>query len=549
MSGINSKTILLPVTVFLLPAAVLFSASRAERLTEGQVRTAAQTYARTVTRDARPGAVVTHMVPFEAGGETVAWIALLDGGGYCLCGADDLALPVYFYVPGGDYDPADPSNECILEEIAERTSLYRTWARDSSPELQSRAVAVVERSVLWDDLLSGRTPTRISANRASAREMLESPSAPAAEPFAMSLPLTSLWSQRSPYNEYCPEFPTGSGEHCVVGCVATSMSQVMDYWEWPNTGVGDGYVYKRYFFRPTGVWAEEPLSVDPQITDRQGWTWAGRLEWVADDGGKLRMSGYWDGSIRTLALKEDYVQNITPAYETALDNLYFSATFDSTYHYANMGAAAYDWSAINDIHSTPFGTEDEEVAELCYHAGVSVNMGYGLLSSSSSIGRSRDALVDHFRFDPDASVYSTTIAWLTDDITWLRPCLIMGCNHQWVILGYDKSTDPDRLFLRNMGWGGSSNGWYTIDAYCDIGNTAEMYAVAPQGVVRFVYGSGSGDGTPNSPYGSINAALGAPGGTTLIFKAGGSFSYMGTEMIIDKDMILKGEDVTIYTEY
>lgn len=541
LARVPLMTILL-MTAFLLAAAPL-SPAFAKLLTESQIRIAAETYARTVTRDARPDAVVTDMEPYRVDGEVVAWIAHLDGGGYCLCGADDLVLPVYFYVPEGEYDLLNPSNECILDEINERTKLYRSWVRDSAPELNDLRGARAQRAALWNDLLAGREPSRISEN------ILQAPSGTTVEPSYMELPLTSLWSQGSPYNEYVPDLPPGSGEHCVTGCVATSMSQVMDYWEWPNTGLGTGYVYHKYRFRSTGVWGEEPLAEDPQITNPPGWNWSDRLEWVSDSGGKLRMSGYWDGSILKLAKNEEYTLNVTPAYETALDNLYNAATLDSSYYYAAFGAATYDWSMINDVHSNPFGSEDAEVAKLCYHAGVAAGLGYGLFATWGGIGGSHDALVDHFRYDPDAVVYSTSIAWLTDDITWLRPCLIMGCKHQWVILGYDKSTDPDRLFLRNMGWGGSSNGWYTIDAYCDIGSTAQMYAVAPLGVVRFVTNVGSGDGSPNSPYGSINAALGAPSGTTLIFHAGESFSYMGTEMVIDKDMILKGENVTIYTEY
>lgn len=543
MNVTESKTILKLVTAFLLVPAVLITPVRAKLLTETQIRTAAETYARTVTRDARPDAVVTDMEPYRADGNTVAWIAHLYDGGYCLCGADDLVLPVYFYVPEAEYDPANPTNECILEEIAERTRLYRSWVRDSAPELNALTGARAGREAFWSDLLAGRKPGRISQN------ILQAPSETTAEPSSMELPLTSLWHQGSPYNEFCPELPPYSGTHVVVGCVATSMTQVMDYWEWPNTGVGTASVYYRYRHRPSGDWDEEPLSSDPQLLEPGSWTWAGRLEWIPDDGGKLRMSGSWDASILYSAKKEDFVGNLTPEYEAALDALYADMPKDSTYHYGNMGASSYDWSMINDIHYTPYGSEDSEIAELSLHAGLTCDMGYGLHGSGSTSPKCRNGLVDHFRYDPDATTASTAIISLTTEIMWLRPTTVAGCGHQWVILGYDKSTDPDRLFLRNMGWGGSSNGWYTIDNYCEIGSTIQIYQIAPLSVVRFVGGSGTGDGTPSNPYGSINAALGAPSGTTLIFKAGESFSYMGTEMLIDKDMILKGENVTIYTEY
>ena len=47
--------------------------------------------------------------------------------------------------------------------------------------------------------------------------------------------LTTLWQQgstngRSPYNRLCPQT---SGSYCLVGCAAVSLSQVMNFWEYP----------------------------------------------------------------------------------------------------------------------------------------------------------------------------------------------------------------------------------------------------------------------------------------------------------------------------
>lgn len=44
--------------------------------------------------------------------------------------------------------------------------------------------------------------------------------------------LDSNWDQGPPYNNYCPIDP-GTGERSVVGCVATAMGMIVDYWEWP----------------------------------------------------------------------------------------------------------------------------------------------------------------------------------------------------------------------------------------------------------------------------------------------------------------------------
>ena len=47
--------------------------------------------------------------------------------------------------------------------------------------------------------------------------------------------LTDHWNQPEPYNICAPMV---EGKHCVVGCVALAMSQVMRYWRWPKAGTG-----------------------------------------------------------------------------------------------------------------------------------------------------------------------------------------------------------------------------------------------------------------------------------------------------------------------
>jgi len=55
--------------------------------------------------------------------------------------------------------------------------------------------------------------------------------------------ITTTWGQYSPYNDQCPEI---KGEHCVTGCVATAMAQVMNYAKWPESATGEiaGYTTK-----------------------------------------------------------------------------------------------------------------------------------------------------------------------------------------------------------------------------------------------------------------------------------------------------------------
>ena len=50
--------------------------------------------------------------------------------------------------------------------------------------------------------------------------------------------LTCIWNQSALYNDLCPMDSLGPNGHVYAGCVATAMSQIMYYWQWPSTGTG-----------------------------------------------------------------------------------------------------------------------------------------------------------------------------------------------------------------------------------------------------------------------------------------------------------------------
>ncbi|MEI6820343.1 MAG: C10 family peptidase [Bacteroidota bacterium] len=56
--------------------------------------------------------------------------------------------------------------------------------------------------------------------------------------------LLTKWDQAPGYNALCPSF---SGTHCVTGCVATSMAQIMKYYNYPKRGQGSHSYVHPYF--------------------------------------------------------------------------------------------------------------------------------------------------------------------------------------------------------------------------------------------------------------------------------------------------------------
>jgi hypothetical protein len=354
----------------------------------------------------------------------------------------------------------------------------------------------------------------------------------------MTLPLTSHWRQGSPYNDQCPELTPGADEHTVVGCVATAMAQIMYYWKWPNTGVGDGSVTYNYRWRNT--WDEEPLTSNPGIPPG----WAGRLEYNTNTL-RLRMNGYWDQSLFEAA----QVITQSSSYQNALESLWDRLTNASTNHYANFGATTYNWNLLTNVHTDPPDAGDVEVAKLSYHAGIAVDMDYGVRGSGTNMPPVVAALTDHFRYDSDATLDSRDIYVMTEEIQWLRPIEIAGFDasggHAWVAYGYNKGTDPNRQFLMNLGWGGSSDGWYSCDKIFPD-SQQHVTRIAPKDVVKFVGVTDPGDGSPGDPYQGIEeAVVEAPNEATLIFKTGSDNIFLAATLIISRPLTLKAQDATI----
>lgn len=63
--------------------------------------------------------------------------------------------------------------------------------------------------------------------------------------------IKTQWEQSSPFNNYCPA-------NCPAGCVAIAMAQVMNYHQWPDTGVGSRNGYD--FNSRNWDWNKMPLQ-------------------------------------------------------------------------------------------------------------------------------------------------------------------------------------------------------------------------------------------------------------------------------------------------
>jgi hypothetical protein len=138
---------------------------------------------------------------------------------------------------------------------------------------------------------------------------------------------------------------------------------------------------------------------------------------------------------------------------------------------ADFGSTIYDWDNMpNVLDNNSSEAEKLATGTLCFHCGVTIDMGYGPDGSGGASGPIPGVMHDYFNYS-DANVqlrrddYETE-EWKTMvreqfDMGW--PMYYGGCEdggcHAFICDGYD---DNDYYHF-NLGWGGGSDGWYLID--------------------------------------------------------------------------------------
>ena len=214
--------------------------------------------------------------------------------------------------------------------------------------------------------------------------------------------ITTSWDQYPRYNNKCPVDASlnAYGGHPTTGCVATAMAQVMKYWEYPKKGYGS----KSY--------------------------------------------------------RSEYYGTLT----------------------ADFGSTAYDWDNMPlKLSSSTSSAQNNAVATLMYHCGVAVSMNYNSDGHGSSSANTIDwgggrasaetALKEYFAYastvEGKQSSSMSVSAWksmLKNELDNKRPILYRGVSsqggHAFICDGYD-SNDK---FHFNWGWGGQSNGFYSLTA-------------------------------------------------------------------------------------
>jgi hypothetical protein len=159
----------------------------------------------------------------EKNGEATAfYVFTFEGRGFVIISADDACYPVLGY----SFDSPWISGEYPVH--------LRGWLDNYKHEIRS-----VQDGGLQPDQLIADTWQRLTVNDPSLLDNTKVTTD--VEPLVQS-----LWNQDFPYNGMCPKDPGSTGSYSgrvPVGCVATSMSQIMHYWRYPDMGQGSHCIY------------------------------------------------------------------------------------------------------------------------------------------------------------------------------------------------------------------------------------------------------------------------------------------------------------------
>ncbi len=141
-------------------------------------------------------------------GITTYYVFNYTGGGFVVVAADDAAKPILA-----------KSDEGFVEtEITnpEARFWFDSYSKEIAHIVATKAVNT-ESLAEWNKILTNGIK---------------------ASPTDVAPLLTTTWDQLQYYNYYCPAVTGGSGGKAPTGCVATTMGQIMKYYNFPATGIG-----------------------------------------------------------------------------------------------------------------------------------------------------------------------------------------------------------------------------------------------------------------------------------------------------------------------
>ncbi len=297
--------------------------------------------------EARPmgaslGQQIKEVQTFNYEGTPAYYVVYLNPAGFVIVSADDLVEPIIGFLPEGQYDPSqtNPLGALVSNDIPGRVLQARqVEAKGLEALAPGTPQALAQRKWAWlSDAATGQEALEFGLPTISDVRVT-----PLVQSRWNQLTVDNSWGGLPCYNYYTPYSPSEGVNH-VCGCVATAMSQLMRYWQYPTTGVGTA----SFQIMVDGVYQSANL--------RGGNGTGGAYDWSSMVLDPLHYSGITDAQRRAIgSLTSDAGVSVNMDYETAAlggagaDTLAAGHAFTNTFMYSNA-RTAYSGSNIPDAN-------------------------------------------------------------------------------------------------------------------------------------------------------------------------------------------------------
>ncbi len=201
---------------------------------------------------------------FKSGERMIGYFCDVKPVGYIVVSLRKELAPVKAYSARNDLDPdMDEGTADLLKERMERILDRVEKQFGSVTTARSEDVSSlfeVDYKEAWEQLETGILPiAKADVGAEAAAEYVQGGNYQEGDEL-----IDARWHQGYPYNLFCPAPPPGSGcteDRCTVGCNATAGSQVLHYWAWPPTGVGEPYDDEyQWWYMPNQVFDTSPIA-------------------------------------------------------------------------------------------------------------------------------------------------------------------------------------------------------------------------------------------------------------------------------------------------
>ena len=215
--------------------------------------------------------------------------------------------------------------------------------------------------------------------------------------------IKSHWGQEMPYYLQCPTY---NGEYCVVGCVATAMSQVMHYWQYPTTSPELNAYYCYDLGQTLPAMPETSFDYSKMLNSYCHWDY---------EQGKLIQDEYTDEQVEAVAKLARYCGQAVRM------------------GYSPEGSGAYVTDQLSAMKKFGYSSSADDVSrESWWGNSYTDEQWEGMIRAELDAGR--------------------PILYSANDYS--------AGGHAFVCDGYNQ----EGLFHFNFGWYGTCDGWYVSTA-------------------------------------------------------------------------------------